>query len=141
MRYEKRGSNAKTPIFFNHRKTQKNIDKPLFFSLFLYFFIRCEINSQTQEQCCKNNTFLSGPMQLRHILSYPYQRELTYWREPKPGLGIQMLHGENPYERNFGTNFHWNKKIVSIHNIYKTQFFLFVNSITTQQFNTHRTVQ
>ena len=31
MRYEKRGSNAKTPIFFNHRKTQKNIDKPFFF--------------------------------------------------------------------------------------------------------------
>ena len=56
-------------------------------------------------------------------------------------LGIQMLHGENPYERNFVTIFHWNKKSVSIHNIYKTHFFLFVNSITTQQFNTHRTVQ
>ena len=33
------------------------------------------------------------------------------------------------------------KKSVSIHNIYKTQFFLFVNSITTQQFNNHRTIQ
>ena len=29
------------------------------------------------------------------------------------------------------------KKTVSIHNIYKTHFFLFVNSITTQQFNNH----
>ena len=33
--------------------------------------------------------------------------------------------------------FHWNKKTVSIHNIYKTHFFPFVNSITTQQFNNH----
>ena len=56
-------------------------------------------------------------------------------------LGIQMLHRENPYERNFETIFHWNKKRVSIHNICKTQFFRFVNSITTQQFNNHRTVQ
>ena len=57
-------------------------------------------------------------------------------------LGIQMLHRENPYERNFETIFHWKKKkSVSIHNTYKTQFFLFVNSITTQQFNNHRTVQ
>ena len=40
-------------------------------------------------------------------------------------LGIQMLHRENPYERNFETIFHWNKKSVSIHNIYETQFFSF----------------
>ena len=52
-------------------------------------------------------------------------------------LCIQMLHSENPYERNFGTIFHWNKKSVSTHNIYKTQFFTFVTSITTQQFNNH----
>ena len=52
-------------------------------------------------------------------------------------LSIEMLHRENPYERNFETIFSWNKKSVSIHNIYKTQFFPFVNSITTQQFNNH----
>ena len=56
-------------------------------------------------------------------------------------LCIHMLHRENPYERNFGTIFHWNKKSVSTHNIYKTQFLIFVTSITTQQFNNHRTVQ
>ena len=44
-------------------------------------------------------------------------------------LSIQMLHRENPYERNFETIFHWNKKSVSIHNIYKTKFFLFVNLV------------
>ena len=48
-----------------------------------------------------------------------------------------MLHLENQYERNFETIFHWNKKTVSIHNIYKTHFFLFVNSKKTQQFNNH----
>ena len=47
-------------------------------------------------------------------------------------LSIQMLHRENPYERNFETIFFIGiKKSVSIHNIYKTQFFLFVSSITT----------
>ena len=56
-------------------------------------------------------------------------------------LSIQMLHRENPYERNYETIFSWNKKSVSIHNIFKNHFFLFVSSITTQQFNNHRTVQ
>ena len=170
MRYEKRGSNAKTPIFFNHRKTQRNIDKPLlFFSFFLPSFLRNSVTKITPFYPVLCSSDFSDKCHSRTFF-HQYQRELTYWRESNPGLpllaplrltaqkscplqkcvpekfvtlpcdnilSIQILHRENPYERNFETIFSWNKKSVSIHNIYKTQFFLFVNSITTQQFNNH----
>ena len=55
-------------------------------------------------------------------------------------LCIQMLHLENPYERNLGQFFIGIKKVL-VFTIFTKPNFFFVTSITTQQFNNHRTVQ
>ena len=88
MRYEKRGSNAKTPIFFNDRKTQTNIDKPLFFSflpLFLTVRPRSSVTKITPLYSVLCSSDFSDKCHSRTFF-HQYQRELTYWRESNPGL-------------------------------------------------------
>ena len=80
MRYEKRGSNAKTPIFFNHRKTQNNIDKPLVFPFFLYF-LQSDLGVVLQKYDLYIRSYIA-----QTTFFHQYQRELTYWRESNPGL-------------------------------------------------------
>ena len=52
-------------------------------------------------------------------------------------LSIQMLHRENPYERNFETIFSLEQKKVLVFGILQNPIFLFVSPITTEQFNNH----
>ena len=89
MRYEKRGSKGKTHIVFNHRKTQKNIDKPLFFFFFLPLFLtvrpRSSVTKITPLYPVLCSSDFSDKCHSRTFF-YQYQRELSYWRETNPGL-------------------------------------------------------
>ena len=71
-----------------HRKTQKNIDKPLFFSslpLFLTVRSRNSVTKITPFYPVLCSSDFSDKCHSRTFFQQ-YQRELTYWRESNPGL-------------------------------------------------------